>query len=62
MQPSVHCLLLFEWILIFLFLFAVFSFVAFKYALSTEQTTIFTQYQNLISVPAEQAYITIHLP
>ena len=58
----IHRELPFFWILIFLFLFAVFSFVAFKYVLSTEQTTIFAQYQNLISAPAEQAYITIHLP
>lgn len=58
----IHRELPFFWILIFLFLFAVFSFVAFKYVLSTEQITIFTQYQNLISAPAEQAYITIHLP
>ncbi|WP_216940121.1 type IVB secretion system protein IcmH/DotU [Acinetobacter sp. BY419] len=58
----IHRELPFFWILIFLLLFAVISFVAFKYALSTEQAGVFTQYQNLISTPAEQAYITIHLP
>lgn len=58
----IHRELPFFWILIFLLLFAVISFVVFKYALSTEQAAVFSQYQNLISTPAEQAYITIHLP
>lgn len=58
----IHRELPFFWILIFLLLFAVISFVVFKYALSTEQAAVFSQYQNLISAPAEQAYITIHLP
>lgn len=61
-RNKIHRELPFFWILIFLFLFAVFSFIAFKYALSTQQTTIFSQYKNLISAPAEQAHITIHLP
>ncbi|MCO8079988.1 type IVB secretion system protein IcmH/DotU [Acinetobacter lwoffii] len=58
----IHRELPFFWILIFLLLFAVISFVVFKYALSTEQAAAFSQYQNLINAPAEQAYITIHLP
>ncbi|RDC53865.1 DotU family type IV/VI secretion system protein [Acinetobacter sp. RIT592] len=58
----IHRELPFFWILILLLLFAVISFVVFKYALSTEQAAVFSQYQNLISAPAEQAYITIHLP
>jgi type VI secretion system protein ImpK len=58
----IHRELPFFWILIFLLLFAVISFVVFKYALSTEQAAAFSHYQNLINAPAEQAYITIHLP
>ena len=58
----IHRELPFFWILILLLLFAVISFIAFKYTLSTEQAAVFAQYQNLISAPAEQAHITIHLP
>lgn len=61
-KHMIHRELPFFWILIFLLSFAVISFVAFNYALSTEQVAVFAQYQNLISTPAEQAYITIHLP
>ena len=58
----IHRELPFFWILIFLLSFAVISFIAFKYTLSTEQAAVFAQYKNLISPSVEQAYITIHLP
>lgn len=58
----IHRELPFLWILVFLLMFTLMSFVGLKYMLSSETTEIFTQYQNVISAPAEQAYITIHLP
>lgn len=58
----IHRELPFFWILAFLLLFTLFSFAGLQYSLSTERTKIFTKYQNFMSIPAEQAYITIHLP
>ncbi|HJF27202.1 MAG TPA: type IVB secretion system protein IcmH/DotU [Acinetobacter lwoffii] len=58
----IHRELPFVWILVFLLLFTVLSFAGLKYMLSSEGTKVLTQYQNVISVPTEQAYITIHLP
>ena len=58
----IHRELPFFWILIFWLLFALTSFIGLHYVLSKDRNTAFAQYQNVISVPAEQAYITIHLP
>ena len=58
----IHRELPFFWILIFWLLFALASFVGLHYVLSKDRNAAFAQYQNVISVPTEQAYITIHLP
>lgn len=58
----IHRELPFFWILIFWLLFALASFVGLHYVLSKDRNAAFSQYQNVISVPVEQAYITIHLP
>jgi type VI secretion system protein ImpK len=58
----IHRELPFFWILIFLLLFSVLSFVGLHYMLGKQNDTALAKYQNVISAPAEQAYITIHLP
>ncbi len=61
-RHMIHRELPFFWILIFWLLFALASFFGLHYILSKDRNTAFSQYQNVISVPVEQAYITIHLP
>ncbi|MBC9230481.1 DotU family type IV/VI secretion system protein [bacterium SPL81] len=58
----IHHELPFFWILIFLLLFALLTFAGLKYLLSTQNETALIPYQNVISAPAEEAHITIHLP
>ncbi|WP_335951054.1 type IVB secretion system protein IcmH/DotU [Acinetobacter beijerinckii] len=58
----IHHELPFFWILIFLLLFALLTFAGLKYLLSTKNETALMPYQNVISAPAEEAHITIHLP
>ena len=58
----IHHELPFFWILIFLLLFALLTFAGLKYLLSTQNETALMPYQNVISAPAEEAHITIHLP
>jgi type VI secretion system protein ImpK len=43
-------------------LFALLTFAGLKYLLSTKNETALMPYQNVISAPAEEAHITIHLP
>lgn len=49
-------------ILIFFILFTMISFAGLYYMLVQQQHLSFSKYQNIITAPAEQAYITIHLP
>ncbi len=58
----IHRELPFFWIAIFWLMFALASFAGLRYMLANQENKAFQQYQNIISVPAEQAYITIHLP
>lgn len=58
----IHKELPFAWILLFLLLFAVLSFAGLRFMLNKQNTQSLSQYQNIISTPAEQANITIYLP
>ena len=58
----IHHELPFFWILIFLFLFTLLTFAGLKFMLSQQNQSALTPYQNVISAPAEEAHITIHLP
>lgn len=58
----IHREIPFFWILIFWLLFALATFGGLKYMLSSQGSTSLTQYNNVISASAKQAYITIHLP
>jgi type VI secretion system protein ImpK len=58
----IHRELPFMWILILFMLFAVLAFGSLYFLLVNQQNTSLSQYQNIITAPAEQAYITIHLP
>ena len=58
----IHRELPFFWILIFLVLFALLSFIGLNFMLLKQNDQAFSKYQNIISPPIEQAYITIHLP
>lgn len=58
----IHRELPFFWILIFLVFFALLSFVSLNFMLSNQNDKSLALYQNIISQPAEQAYITIRLP
>lgn len=58
----IHRELPFFWILIFLLIFTLLSFVGLKFMLINQKNTSLADYQNVISSPVEQAYITIHLP
>lgn len=58
----IHRELPFFWILIFLAFFALLSFIGLNLMLSNQNNKSLVAYQNIISPPAEQAYITIHLP
>ncbi|OTG67800.1 hypothetical protein B9T25_07370 [Acinetobacter sp. ANC 4470] len=58
----IHRELPFSGILIFLALFALLSFIGLNFMLSKQNDSALSVYQNIISSPIEQAYITIHLP
>ena len=58
----IHRELPFFGILIFLAVFALLSFTGLNFMLSKQNNNSLAGYQNIISSPAEQAYITIHLP
>ena len=58
----IHKELPFAWILLFLLLFALLAFSGLRYMLNQQEQQSMTQYNNVISAPAEQAHITIHLP
>ncbi len=58
----IHRELPFSGILIFLALFALLSFIGLNFMLSKQNDSALSAYQNIISSPIEQAYITIHLP
>ncbi|NNH00193.1 type IVB secretion system protein IcmH/DotU [Acinetobacter sp. ANC 5414] len=58
----IHRELPFFWILIFLAIFALLSFIGLNLMLSNQNNKSLAAYQNIISPSAEQAYITIHLP
>lgn len=58
----IHRELPFTWILIFLLLFAILAFTGLKVMLNKNENTALAQFNNVISAPAEQAYITVHLP
>ncbi|CAB1221462.1 type IVB secretion system protein IcmH/DotU [Acinetobacter bouvetii] len=49
-------------ILIFLGIFALFVFITLNFMLLNQNNKSLAEYQNIINSPAEQAYITIHLP
>ena len=58
----IHRELPFFWILIFLLLFAALTFAGLKFMLGKQNQSALVSYQNVISAPAEEAHITIHLP
>lgn len=58
----IHKELPFVWILLFLLLFAVLSFAGLRYMLNQQNDASLSKFNNVISTPAEQAHITIHLP
>ncbi|OTG85219.1 type IVB secretion system protein IcmH/DotU [Acinetobacter sp. ANC 4648] len=58
----IHKELPFLWILIFLLLFSILAFTGFRLMLSQQENTALSNFQNVISTPAEQANITIYLP
>lgn len=58
----IHRELPFFWILIFWLFFTFAAFAGLKYVIYSQSNASLAQYQNVIAAPAEQAYITIHLP
>ena len=58
----IHKELPFVWIIIFLLAFALLAFAGLKIMLNKNEDTALSKFNNVISAPAEQAYITIHLP
>ena len=58
----IHRELPFTWILLFLLLFSILAFSGLRYTLKQQDQAALSNYQNVISAPAEQAHITIHLP
>lgn len=58
----IHHELPFFWILIFLLTFSVLTFAGLRFMLSQQNHHALSAYQNIISAPAEEAHITIHLP
>jgi type VI secretion system protein ImpK len=58
----IHRELPFWGVLIFLATFTLLSFVSLNFMLSNQNDKSLALYQNMISQPAEQAYITIRLP
>ncbi|WP_089606286.1 type IVB secretion system protein IcmH/DotU [Acinetobacter piscicola] len=58
----IHKELPFVWILFFLLLFALLTFSGLKILLDKDQNSALIKFKNVISTPAEQAHITIHLP
>lgn len=61
-EHIIHRELPFFGILIFLAIFALSSFLGLNFMLSHQNNKSLVGYQNIISSPTEQAYITIHLP
>lgn len=61
-RHTIHRELPFFWILIFWLLFTFVAFAGLKYMISSQSNASLAHYQNVIAAPAEQAYITIHLP
>lgn len=61
-KHMIHRELPFYWILLFLVMFALLAFGGLYYMLSKQNTSSLAKYENVISAPTEQAYITIHLP
>ncbi len=58
----IHHELPFFWILIFLLFFTALAFAGLKVMLNQQNKNALSPYTNVISAPAEEAYITIHLP
>ena len=58
----IHRELPFAWILIFLLIFALLAFTGLRFMLNKNETSSLAKFNNVISAPAEQANITIHLP
>jgi len=58
----IHKELPFLWILLFLLAFTLLSFAGLHYRLAQNDQAALSQFNNVISSPAEQANITIHLP
>ena len=58
----IHHELPFFWILIFLLMFSALTFTGLRFMLSQQNQNALAAYQNVISAPAEEAHITIHLP
>ncbi|RZG66885.1 DotU family type IV/VI secretion system protein [Acinetobacter bouvetii] len=58
----IHRELPFFWILIFWLVFAFSSFASLHFMLSSQGNQSFAKFQNVITAPAEPAYIIIHLP
>ncbi|ENU47165.1 type IVB secretion system protein IcmH/DotU [Acinetobacter nosocomialis] len=58
----IHRELPFFWILIFLLIFALLTFVGLRFMLNNQNDKALSTYQNVISAPQEQAHITIYLP
>lgn len=58
----IHRELPFFWILIFWLFFTFAAFAGLKYVIYSQSNASLAQYQSVITAPAEQAYITIHLP
>lgn len=57
-----HSDLPFLWIFLCLIVFALLTFTGLRIALNHESNSSLAKYSNIISVPTEQANITIHLP
>ncbi|SDC06605.1 type IVB secretion system protein IcmH/DotU [Acinetobacter boissieri] len=58
----IHKELPFTWILLILLLFTVVSFTGLNLMLNKQNIQALSQYQDVISIPAEQANITVYLP
>ncbi|MCA4797632.1 type IVB secretion system protein IcmH/DotU [Acinetobacter towneri] len=58
----IHHELPFFWILICLCMFTVLTFAGLTFMLSQQSQNALSPYQNVISIPVEEAHITIHLP
>ena len=58
----IHRELPFFWIFVFWLVFSLTAFTALHFMLSQQNDASFAKFQNVITAPAEQAYIIIHLP